>query len=245
LLQKLAEEVEEKKPTEKKKDEKKPDEKKPDKKPELASSGKPNPFAKKEDKGGVGENKDGEKETGEEPGTEGGEGAPEAGSPGEGIPEKGEKEKGGIPESKQAVPVPPPVDAAELNKKLFDFFSKTNTLGEVDVHAFAEQNSIPPDQVEAVIYHLCGDMMQLLRGGKSAGVDPSKMDPQQLEMGIQVESEHVDNPIIQKKIAMDHLVENPLYYTHLQEMEQTYQGAEQQEKTSALLFRTLKNRNAR
>lgn len=41
----------------------------------------------------------------------------------------------------------------------------------------------------------------------------------QIEMGIKVESEHTKNKTMQKKIAMDHLKENPFYYEYLLKME--------------------------
>lgn len=58
--------------------------------------------------------------------------------------------------------------------------------------------------------------------------DPSKYgmglrddyyDPKELEMGIEVEKEHTDDPEIAKKIAIDHLKELPDYYTRLVKME--------------------------
>lgn len=47
------------------------------------------------------------------------------------------------------------------------------------------------------------------------GVDLEK----QLNMGIKVEMEHTDYPEVAKRIAMDHLVEIPDYYTRLKRME--------------------------
>lgn len=45
--------------------------------------------------------------------------------------------------------------------------------------------------------------------------DPSSIDPEQLKMGIEVEKEHTDDPVIARKIAIDHLKEDPKYYTKL------------------------------
>ena len=44
---------------------------------------------------------------------------------------------------------------------------------------------------------------------------PNKIHPQELRMGIRVELEHTDNLDKAKKIALDHLAENPFYYTAL------------------------------
>ena len=38
---------------------------------------------------------------------------------------------------------------------------------------------------------------------------------EQIAKGLKVEREHTDDPSIAKKIAMDHLVEDPLYYDKL------------------------------
>lgn len=48
------------------------------------------------------------------------------------------------------------------------------------------------------------------------GVTETDVDPTQLEMGIKVEMEHTNDPKIAKKIALDHLAEDPQYYTKLQ-----------------------------
>lgn len=46
------------------------------------------------------------------------------------------------------------------------------------------------------------------------------VDPEQLRMGIKVEMEHTDNPQVAEKIARDHLMEIPDYYTRLIKMEE-------------------------
>ena len=56
-------------------------------------------------------------------------------------------------------------------------------------------------------------------GGLADDKSPEDFNPEQLEMGIKVEMEHTDDPAKAKEIAMDHLVEDPEYYTHLQKME--------------------------
>jgi hypothetical protein len=53
---------------------------------------------------------------------------------------------------------------------------------------------------------------------KLSGPDPrpdSDYDPEQLKAGMKVESEHCDNPDVQKFIAKDHLSEDKLYYEKL------------------------------
>ena len=43
--------------------------------------------------------------------------------------------------------------------------------------------------------------------------------PQEVEMGVEVEMEHTDNPRMAVEIALDHLAEDPEYYTKLKKME--------------------------
>lgn len=52
-----------------------------------------------------------------------------------------------------------------------------------------------------------------LKEGKE--LNPNQIHPSELRMGIQVEMEHTDDPEKAKKIALDHLAENPFYYTAL------------------------------
>jgi hypothetical protein len=41
------------------------------------------------------------------------------------------------------------------------------------------------------------------------------VDPKELEMGMSVEKEHTQDEALARKIAMDHLAEDPKYYTKL------------------------------
>ena len=50
---------------------------------------------------------------------------------------------------------------------------------------------------------------------KKAELHPNQIHPGELRMGIRVEMEHTDNMDKAKKIALDHLAENPFYYTAL------------------------------
>ena len=54
-----------------------------------------------------------------------------------------------------------------------------------------------------------------LPNGRAKGRHPSEFDPVQLRRGIQVEMEHTRDAKIAEGIAMDHLVEDPLYYGKL------------------------------
>jgi hypothetical protein len=54
-----------------------------------------------------------------------------------------------------------------------------------------------------------------LNEGKGKDLHPNQINPAELRMGIKVELEHTDVLDKAKKIALDHLAENPYYYTAL------------------------------
>lgn len=60
-----------------------------------------------------------------------------------------------------------------------------------------------------------------LKGGL-ADRETAPVDAEQLRMGIEVELEHTNDRGLAEEIARDHLVEDPQYYTHLEEMESKY-----------------------
>jgi hypothetical protein len=51
--------------------------------------------------------------------------------------------------------------------------------------------------------------------GKGKELHPNAIHPGELRMGIRVEMEHTDDIDVAKKIALDHIAENPFYYTAL------------------------------
>jgi hypothetical protein len=56
------------------------------------------------------------------------------------------------------------------------------------------------------------------RAGKEGKIE-SDFDPKLIQQGMKVESEHTNNPKLQKHIAMDHLTEDKDYYNKLKKME--------------------------
>ena len=54
-----------------------------------------------------------------------------------------------------------------------------------------------------------------LQGGKGDETKPTEVSPEQLEMGIKVEMEHTNDRSLAREIALDHLTEDPEYYTNL------------------------------
>jgi hypothetical protein len=54
---------------------------------------------------------------------------------------------------------------------------------------------------------------EVIQGGKGDGKSPLEFDPEQILMGLKVEKEHTDDPLTAIEIVMDHLTEDPEYYT--------------------------------
>lgn len=64
-------------------------------------------------------------------------------------------------------------------------------------------------------------VIEVMAAGKArkAGLKPEDVDQGELEMGLEVEKEHTDDPRVAEMIALDHLEEIPDYYTRLKRME--------------------------
>ena len=63
----------------------------------------------------------------------------------------------------------------------------------------------------------------LVEGGLGDDACFADVDPEQLRMGIDIEMEHTDDQAVAAEIALDHLQEDPQYYTHLTEMEKEHE----------------------
>ena len=65
---------------------------------------------------------------------------------------------------------------------------------------------------------LAENRKDLLPGGLADKSDPSEFDPKQLALGIKTELEHTKSRRLAQEIAMDHLKEDPRYYTKLKKI---------------------------
>lgn len=110
-------------------------------------------------------------------------------------------------------------EAEENNKnvqnKIIEFFQKNKIQSDEQIHDFANQLGLSPHKLEVEIYKLLSSLINLKHGTD----DDKKFDQKELKMGIEVEKEHIDNPIISKMIAKAHIAEIPDYYTRLDKME--------------------------
>ncbi|MCK5602498.1 hypothetical protein KAR91_11525 [Candidatus Pacearchaeota archaeon] len=104
---------------------------------------------------------------------------------------------------------------SDIHAQIIKWFLKNPYPEDDTVHAFAEKLGMDPDEFEKDIYSV---LSSFLSEGFSKGKDVDH-DSDELKMGIEVEYEHTTNPLISRKIAMDHLVETPDYYTRLKKME--------------------------
>jgi len=109
---------------------------------------------------------------------------------------------------------------AKLSKHASPKSSKEKAAGE-----FKQQM---PDSREEYSAHDYAKEMEVKGEGEECGCTKSlaakhgvseDVIKQQLEMGMRVETEHTDDLAVAKKIAMDHLNEDPHYYTKLAKME--------------------------
>ena len=101
---------------------------------------------------------------------------------------------------------------------IIDYFKENPNPTDEMIHEFAEELGMSHDQLENLIYK-CMTKLIMNKPGKHDDVPDSEFDPEQLEMGIEVEKEHTDCPKVAASIARDHLVEIPDYYTRLLKME--------------------------
>lgn len=108
----------------------------------------------------------------------------------------------------------PNEDRDKIFSTIVNMFHKTPKPEDEIIHKLADELKMKPNELEDYIYELLGS---ILASGKSYEKKFTRedADPKQLEIGILVEYEHGSNKIIAEKIALDHLSEDKIYYTHL------------------------------
>lgn len=83
--------------------------------------------------------------------------------------------------------------------------------------------------IQAVCREIVGQVPKAKRGarpvgfeaGRGAGLRPKDVDARQLRKGMDVETEHTDDPKVALAIVLDHLAEIPDYYDRLEVMERS------------------------
>jgi hypothetical protein len=132
-----------------------------------------------------------------------------------------EEEKSVENSEQSETPAPVKPDSLAHLKDIIGFFVSNPNPTDAQFHSWAESLGKEPDAMEAQAYELATIAARFLNGGRSIkdGIDASKVDPQQLAMGIEVEKEHSPDELTARKIALDHLAELSDYYTRLQAIE--------------------------
>jgi len=81
-----------------------------------------------------------------------------------------------------------------------------------------------------------------LRGGAAErlGVTERDVSPTELHLGQRHEMEHTDDPSVARQIALDHLAEDPRYYSELIRLKSTTKGPRRRIMNAADILRGLR-----
>lgn len=69
------------------------------------------------------------------------------------------------------------------------------------------------------LFKLAAEWQDKLPGGIADQATPADFDPESLQEGLLIELEHTNNRQLAMEIAMDHLSEDPNYYSKLKAVE--------------------------
>jgi len=115
-------------------------------------------------------------------------------------------------------------DRPRLEEAVKDFLLKNPKPTDAEWHAWAEKEGFNVHEAEAAAYALAGRFVAFLRGGRSKGMRPDGASDEEVKLGIEIESEHTQDPEVQEKITYDHLAEFGTYNSALKEMEKNLEG---------------------
>lgn len=111
----------------------------------------------------------------------------------------------------------------DVKNKVIEFLTKSNKVSLEDIQKFSEKEGLKYEEVLTICFGLLTSFFSKGRFNEK-GKD-IKFDKKELKLGIKVEYEHTDDPIIAERIAKDHLTEipgtgnNDGYYSLLERME--------------------------
>jgi hypothetical protein len=106
----------------------------------------------------------------------------------------------------------------QAKEEIINFLSKNPKPSDSQIHKLSDDLGIDTHIFESYIYEILGSFLGAGRA-KEKGVTEKDVDPKELKMGIKVEMEHTTDPVLAKRIALDHLAELDDYYTRLDKME--------------------------
>jgi hypothetical protein len=98
-------------------------------------------------------------------------------------------------------------DLKRLTEEVVKYFSNTTNSDDKMFHKLAENLNVEPSVLESAAYKL---LIDFFNAGKSK--EGKTMNDAKVKQGTAIEMEHTTNPIIARKIAIDHLNENEKYY---------------------------------
>lgn len=145
----------------------------------------------------------------------------QAKNPGAFLAELRKRRKEALKKSEYDPKKPKVLNTDTFEGKLCAFFRDHPAPQDDEVHQFAKDNDIAPDDVEERIYEL---ISTFVNGGKSSQkkIDVADLDTKELKAGIEVEMEHLNSAspfamALATKIVLDHEVETDGtndYYLH-------------------------------
>jgi len=102
-------------------------------------------------------------------------------------------------------------------EQVIKFLDKHPKPTDEQFHEWAESQGLNKHKAEQVAYKILSD---IINKGESKGKVPSGVTPKMVAEGTKVEKEHTPNPLIARKITLDHQAEHAGYYPALKKMEQ-------------------------
>ena len=120
------------------------------------------------------------------------------------------------------------VKSKDSKMSLVLYLKQYPTASPQEVFQWARTMFFNPDEVDRLLVEYAAKYADLLSSGRSIekSVGEEEVDPTELRIGIQIETEHTTDLEIAKKIALDHLAEHKDYYTALVAMERTLEEKE-------------------
>ena len=110
-----------------------------------------------------------------------------------------------------------------IRKKILEFFSGQAEITKLEMETLADTLKLTHSDLNEHIYTILVDIFRYGNYMEKRKQDIDvEINADQLEIGVRFELEHTKCPLISRRIALDHLVSDDKYYTHLQEMEKKY-----------------------
>lgn len=109
-------------------------------------------------------------------------------------------------------------EKTDIKVKIMEFLKDNPNPEDSKIHKFADEHNINSHKLEEEIYSILTSFLSNGRFNES-GKSEDDIYKKEIEMGIKVEAEHTNYPMMARRIALDHLAEIPDYYTRLKKME--------------------------